>query len=65
MSGGYAYMVNNKKGEVVDLWLMDAPDPKNAIFVFSCRFARYVKPKRSKPIMKLIDEALSKGGDKE
>ena len=41
----YAYLVKSKKGEPKDLWIMNAPDPKQATHIFSARFARWVKPK--------------------
>ena len=41
----YVYLVKSKKGEPKDLWIMDAPEPKQATHIFSARFARYVKPK--------------------
>lgn len=41
----YVYFIKSKKGETKDLWIMDAPDPKQATHIFSARFARYVKPK--------------------
>ena len=60
MSDGYVYTVNNKQGKAVDFWVMDKPKPNEASVIFSCRFSRYVKPK-SKPIMKMIDDALHAG----
>ena len=41
----YVYLVKSKKGEPKDLWIMDAPVPKQATHIFSARFARCVKPK--------------------
>lgn len=56
--GGYCYSVTNKKGRAVDFWLMDKPTPKEANFIFSCRFSRYVKPK-SKPIEMMLNDVLN------
>ena len=55
---GYCYTVNNKKSKAVDFWIMDKPTPKEANFIFSCRFSRYVKPK-SKPIEMMFNDALN------
>lgn len=55
---GYCYNVSNKKGKAVDFWIMDKPTPKEANFIFSCRFSRYVKPK-SKPIEMMLNDALN------
>lgn len=55
---GYCYSVSNKKGKAVDFWIMDKPTPKEANFIFSCRFSRYVKPK-SKPIEMMFNDALN------
>ena len=55
---GYCYTVSNKKGKAVDFWIMDKPTPKEANYIFSCRFSRYVKPK-SKPIEMMLNDALN------
>lgn len=55
---GYCYNVSNKKGKTVDFWIMDKPTPKEANYIFSCRFSRYVKPK-SKPIEMMLNDAFN------